>query len=78
MPPPVKIFCASGRTSPAPDPYGVTRKACPNDRKKPTGGMPGAYVVIRADRGAITIADQGSSSATFGSRKILKVLTAYS
>ncbi len=27
-----------------------------------TGGMPGAFVVIRADGGAITIADQGSAS----------------
>jgi hypothetical protein len=28
-----------------------------------TGGMPGAYLVIRADRGAIEIVDQGSASS---------------
>ncbi len=31
-----------------------------------TGGMPGAFVVVRADRGAISIVDQGSSASALG------------
>jgi hypothetical protein len=31
-----------------------------------TGGMPGAFVVVRADQGAITIVDQGASAADLG------------
>ena len=31
-----------------------------------TGGMPGAFIVVRADRGAITIVDQGSAAAELG------------
>jgi hypothetical protein len=35
-----------------------------NAEVRATGGMPGAYIVVKADAGAVTIVDQGSAAGT--------------